>query len=90
MPANTVEFLEFVESTGDTTRRALYRVSQRDEWSFSVGVGLTRSVAATLSIADTEIHERLPGVRPTGRRGRLSERNYKMIDTDSNLRRRIE
>lgn len=55
-----VEFVEFVEATGDTTRRALYRVFEGDEHVFSVAVGLTRSVLPGLDLTEDEIYERLP------------------------------
>lgn len=60
MVADRVEFLEFVESTGDTTRRALYRVYEGDEHLFSVGVGLSRTAFRTLGLSEEELDASLP------------------------------
>lgn len=60
MAADKVEFIEFVNSTGDTTDRALYRISEGEDWLFSVAVGLSGSIVATLATSDTEIYRLLP------------------------------
>lgn len=60
MTADRVEYVELVESTGDTTRRALFRVYERDEHLFSVGVGLARTAARTLGMTDEDVYRRLP------------------------------
>lgn len=45
----SVEFVEFVASTGDTTKRGLFRVrADNGPWMFSVVSGITRSAQIQL------------------------------------------
>jgi hypothetical protein len=60
MPYNRLEFVEFLEPTGHTTRRALLRMFANDEWLLSVSVALTRSAKTAHEISDSEIERRLP------------------------------
>jgi hypothetical protein len=52
-----VEFVEFVEKTGATTRRALFRVFDNEEWMFSVVAGLTYSLLSELRVSEDVVSD---------------------------------
>lgn len=54
MTAKRIEFVHFVEKTGTTTRRALFRVFEDDDLLCSVKSGVSYSLLATLGIGEEE------------------------------------